>query len=150
MEANKGVSHPPVARGRATWISPAAGYDEAPAELLYHLPDQVTRGEKKISRLFRRATELRARIDSMGTAVPFEATGELSSIESEIQTELRKPTAQLDEFAWMIRLGVVLAPYVDPKRCIQMVEGSDALSTCIAMSTNVGGHGFELVPALSP
>src|SRR5690242_8186648 len=115
-----------VPRARATWVSPPAGSEKAPAELLYHLPEQVTRAEKKISRLYRRAMELRARIDSMGTAVPLEATAELSTVESQIQTELRKPTAQLDEFAWMIRLGVVLAPYVDPKRCIQMVEGSDA------------------------
>jgi PBSX family phage portal protein len=143
-------SRPPLPRARATWVSPPSEDDESPAELLYHLPDEVTRAEKKITRLYRRATELRARLATMGTALPFEVSAELSSIEAQIQSELRKPTAQLDEFAWMIRLGVVLAPYVDPKRCIQMVEGSDALSTCIAaMSTNVGGHGFELVPALS-
>jgi PBSX family phage portal protein len=103
------------------------------------------------SRLITKRASLRDKIQRASTSTPLSLLQELSQVESELAAEMRKGTAQIDEFQWMVRLGVVIAPYVDPKRCVEVVTASDALSTCVAaMSVNVGGHGYDLVPVIDP
>lgn len=120
-------------------------------DLLYQNPLDTPQGQK-LETLQRSLAKKKERMAGLGAHVPVELMREVGELEDKIsEAEVRMGTQQLDEFQYMVRSGAVVAPYVDPRRCTEVVDMSDILTSCIAaMSVNVGGHGYYLEPRLAP
>lgn len=120
-------------------------------DVSYIHPDNTPDGQQLLE-LRARYDKKKARLAELGPHAGMELIREVSEIEDKMsKVEVRMGSQQLDDFMYMVRSGAVVAPHVDPRKCTELVDMSDALVSCIAaMSVNVGGHGYDLVPRLAP
>src|SRR4051794_33651175 len=87
-------------------------------------PRTLERNESRAEQLQRRLYLKRAKLERLGASAPMSLAGEVADLEDQLgqaEGEVRDGTAQIDEFQWMVRNGMVIQPHVDPKRCAEVV-----------------------------
>jgi capsid portal protein len=121
-----------VARARAQWLS--TGLAPEAAFRVVQLEHELQRAEQR------------------NALPPVRLLVDLARARAELRVAapVREGSEQLN-LDWFIRQGIIVPPWVDPRRALDTVNNSDVLSACIwCMAKNVGGHGYEFVCHLSP